>query len=277
MEHDETQIPGGVYLCQVDEKISCGACCGLYNVADPSSDGLTALLERRTDLFEKTPRDFDSLERFAEIIQSLENQNRPYPEFHHCPYLGLIGDRKSRPGCLLHPLGRGNKGVDHRGLSHWGGMACAGYFCPTCHDLPARYKTLFRGCSESWYLFGLMATETEALATFFSLIEARTNTILDPETALNRPDFVRAVNCFFALKTTWPHRPSPFNRLGNYFFKDNLYPRPELDYQALKMPVPAVDPVLRSLGTRCSTRTEAETAIETIDAIIRRAADALTA
>lgn len=28
--------PGGVYLCRVNENLSCGACCGLYNVPDLS-------------------------------------------------------------------------------------------------------------------------------------------------------------------------------------------------------------------------------------------------
>ncbi|GAB6096985.1 hypothetical protein JCM14469_32390 [Desulfatiferula olefinivorans] len=277
MVQSETQTPGGVYLCQVDESISCGACCGLYNVADPSFEGLTALLERRTDLFEKTPRDFDSLERFARTVESMENPERPYPEFHHCPYLGLIGEKKSRPGCLLHPLGHGNNGVDHRGLSHWGGMACAGYFCPTCHDLPARYKTLLRGCSGNWHIFGLMATESNALSSFFGLIEARTGALIRPAEALNRPDFIRAVNDFFELKITWPHRPAPFNRLGNYFFKDDLYPRPVLDYQTLGLSVPAVDAILRSLHTACNTRTEAKRAINIIETIIERAAFALSA
>ena len=37
-----------VYLCQVGERVSCGACCGLYNVADLSRDSLEDRLARRT-------------------------------------------------------------------------------------------------------------------------------------------------------------------------------------------------------------------------------------
>jgi hypothetical protein len=34
------QVPGGIYLCQVNEKVSCGVCCGLYNVAYPTKQNL---------------------------------------------------------------------------------------------------------------------------------------------------------------------------------------------------------------------------------------------
>ncbi|MCG6973724.1 MAG: hypothetical protein LJE66_11325 [Desulfobacterales bacterium] len=36
---------GGIYLCQVNDNVSCGACCGLYNVADPSEQNLTHILD----------------------------------------------------------------------------------------------------------------------------------------------------------------------------------------------------------------------------------------
>jgi hypothetical protein len=41
------QVPGGIYLCQVNENVSFGACCGLYNVADPSEQNLTNILDYR--------------------------------------------------------------------------------------------------------------------------------------------------------------------------------------------------------------------------------------
>lgn len=264
-----------MYLCQVSDSISCGACCGLYNVADPSFENLSALLERRTDLYDRTPRDFDSLAYFAEQVCAFENQRRPYPEFHHCPYLGLVGENRTRTGCLLHPLGKGNKGVDHRGLSHWGGLACAGYFCPTCHELPARYKTILRACAENWYIFGLAVTENEALATYFGLIESLLGQALDADKALANEDFKTAVCRFLSMKVSWPHRELPYNRLGNYFFKDNLYPRRRIDYQGLGLSIPNCDPILRSLDSCCATQNDAEQAIRAIDTMICRAADAL--
>jgi hypothetical protein len=206
--------PGGVYLCQTGESISCGACCGLYNVADPSREGLRVLLERRTDLFQQTPRNYDALIEFKTLIEASDNPDRPYPEFHHCPYIGLIGEDRSRPGCLLHPLGLGNNGVDHRGLSHWGGFACATYFCPTCTDVPARYKRILRQTSTDWYIYGLVVTEPGFLTGFFSQVESVLGRELTPSDG-TVPKFRETVSRFYGLKALWPHRPDGFTALGN--------------------------------------------------------------
>ncbi len=113
----DSDVPGGVYLCQISERISCGACCGLYNVADPSREGLTRMLAARTDAFAEVDRDVDAILSFKREVEAPENQERPFPDFHHCPYIGLVGRNHSRVGCLLHPLAKGNGGVDFRGVS----------------------------------------------------------------------------------------------------------------------------------------------------------------
>ena len=41
-----TEVPGGIYLCQVSETISCGACCGLYNVKDAFYENLEKILQQ---------------------------------------------------------------------------------------------------------------------------------------------------------------------------------------------------------------------------------------
>ncbi len=154
----DPEIPGGVYLCQVSETVSCGACCGLYNVADLSRDGLSALLARRTRRFAgMTGRDLDAVLSFRKWVEDSEPQQRPFAEFHHCPYIGLIGRNLSRPGCLLHPLG--NNGIDLRGISDYGGFACRAYFCPTHDCLSADIKILIRKAARDWFEYGLMITE----------------------------------------------------------------------------------------------------------------------
>jgi hypothetical protein len=62
MDH---KVPGQTYLCQVDETISCGACCGLYNVPDLDRQNLSALLEQRTARFAVTPRTPAAIDAFA--------------------------------------------------------------------------------------------------------------------------------------------------------------------------------------------------------------------
>lgn len=269
-EYDQ-DTPGGVYLCQTGETMSCGACCGLYNVAEPDCDSLTKLLRKRTGLFEKTPRDFDSLVRFKEQVESMENQKRPYPEFHHCPYLGFVGESLTRPGCLLHPLNTGNNGVDRRGLSEWGGLACATYFCPTCGKLPARYKQLLRMCCGNWHIYGLVIPETEMLSTYFSLIEQQLGHDLEVEGLSTCVSFQRAVRDFFQLKTDWPFRPEGFKRLGNYFFNDNLYPRTPIDYTGLGCDRSDKDALFKALGSEFKSRDELESADRLLTTLIHQA------
>ena len=154
----DPEIPGGVYLCQVSETVSCGACCGLYNVAELSRDGLHAMLARRTRrFFSMSGRDLDAVLSFRKWVEDSEPQERPFPEFHHCPYIGLIGPNLSRPGCLLHPLG--NSGIDLRGISDYGGFACRSYFCPTHDCLSAGIKILIREAARDWFEYGLVITE----------------------------------------------------------------------------------------------------------------------
>ncbi len=269
-ECDQT-TPGGVYLCQTGENMSCGACCGLYNVENPTKENLSAMLRQRTELFEKTPRDVDSLIRFKDQVESMEHPSRPYPEFHHCPYLGFVGKIRSRPGCLLHPLNTGNDSVDHRGLSHWGGFACSTYFCPTCTSLPVRYKKILRISCENWYVYGLVVTETHMLSTFFSLVERELSQELDPVALINNHKFTDVVSRFFNLKVSWPFRPEHFNRLGNYFFKDNLYPRTPVDYTALDVETSDKDAVFTALGSAFSSGKEVEAAESILSDIIRDA------
>lgn len=253
LETLDKSTPGGIYLCQINETLSCGACCGLYNVADSSYDTLLDMLTYRTQLFERTPRDYDSLVEFQEIIQAKEGSERPFPEFHHCHYIGLIGDGKKRPGCLLHPYGDGNNNVDHRGLSHWGGFACASYFCPTCSQLPKRFKQILRICADNWYIYGLIITETGMLNNFFTIMEESHGKELRPESFKANEPLRKTLFEFFNLKSTWEFRPEGFNKLGNYFFKDNLYPRDPIDYEGLGVQESPFNEILLALGSEFNT------------------------
>ncbi|MCP4691168.1 MAG: hypothetical protein GY859_24185, partial [Desulfobacterales bacterium] len=163
----DARAPGGVYLCQISERISCGACCGLYNVADQSRAGLTRMLAARTDAFAGVSRGVEAILSFKKEVEAAENRERPFPDFHHCPYIGLVGRDRSRVGCLLHPLAEGNRGVDFRGLSYYGGMACRVYFCPSCRELPRAHKEIIRETAENWHQYGLIITEAALVMAFF--------------------------------------------------------------------------------------------------------------
>ena len=256
MQNLDNSTPGGVYLCQISDTISCGACCGLFNIDNPSYENLYAILNHRTEIYENTPKEYDALLEFQTIIAVKESQIRPYPEFHHCNYIGLIGENRERPGCLLHPLGKGNNNVDWRGLSHWGGFACASYFCPTCAQLPARYKRALRACAGNWQIFGLIVTETKMIESVFTIIEERIKGEISAEVFEQNSQLQKATADLFNLKNTWSFRCSGFNAFGNYFFKDNLYPRNEINYAAFDRESSEFDEIFKALGTEFKTNTE---------------------
>jgi len=267
-------VPGGVYLCQVNERISCGACCGLYNVADPTFESLLDVLLYRTEAFQRVERDVEAIVAFQEKIQHKECQKRPLPEFHHCPFLGLVGDGFSRVGCLLHPLNKGNKGIDLRGMSFYGGMACRVYFCPAHHGLSAAVKEIVRQAAKNWYIYGLVVTEREMLNAFFQEVEGRIHRRVEKEDIIDHA-CLDAVRAFFNLKISWPYRHHPCNGLSNYFFEDNLYPKPSVDYGIAGRRGSRYDVILRALGSCFFSASQLREAEVLIDGIIGTLATAI--
>lgn len=267
----DAATPGGVYLCQVNDRISCGACCGLYNVADASAPGLTKILTRRTTVFATVPRTVSAILDFAARVGTRENPHRPYPEFHHCPFIGLVGDGPSRVGCLLHPLADGNAGVDFRGLSHYGGMACRIYFCPTCKTLPARYKILLRETARDWHDYGLLITEHRFTAAFFAEVERRVGRELDPDVVLADAALREAVAGLFPLKSDWPWRDVP-SKPAAYFFEDDLYPPGPVIYPPGDESPSRFDAMFRELESRFGTVADLRAAEARVENLVRRLA-----
>lgn len=201
---------GGIYLCQVSDTISCGACCGLYNTEYASFETLHARLAARTDAFARVPRDPAAIQNFARDVGSREPSERPLPGFHHCPFVGLIGPKRTRVGCLLHPLAEGNHGVDLRGLSHYGGMACKICFCPAHRVLSSRFREVLRRTAPNWHAYGILITEARTLECLFRAAETKSGGALTmdivtgtPSKPFRRPDssctFSSYVLLFFLL------------------------------------------------------------------------------
>ena len=269
-ESDAAVIPGGVYLCQVDEKVSCGACCGVYNCADASRAGLQERLAFRTERFRKVPRDTEAIDAFQEQMERRESRQRPYPDFYHCPFLGLVGSENSRVGCLLHPLADGNHGVDLRGLSFYGGLACRSYFCPSHRNLPAVYKTIIKSVCTDWYVYGLAVTEERLLAGFFGDIERRLGRCLEPADITGSLEARQAVAEFLGLKLLWPFHGPAWQGPANYFFNDGLYPHPPIDYERLGARLSPHDAILRELSSAFSSQAELTAAEARIEDLLVR-------
>lgn len=269
-EDMDDQVPGGVYLCQINENVSCGACCGLYNVADPSRESLTRMLARRAALFETVPRGCDAIEDFGRQMAIEAGAGRLFPEFHHCPYTGLIGPNRSRVGCLLHPHADGNGGADFRGLSYYGGMACRRYFCPTYHRTPKPMKELIRCGAFDWYAYGLIITEADCLCAIFDRLRARG---CDASGSFFRNDTGARLACalqLINLKLTWPFQPNSATDRVNYFFKDRLYEKPDIHYGETGADRSRYDDIFKNLVSVFHNEDQLRRAERMIDDLIDR-------
>lgn len=264
----DTAVPGHVYLCQISPSVSCGGCCGLYNVADPSFSGLEAILKHRTTAFAGVRRTADDIYKFQNAVMSIENQKRPFRDFHHCPFIGLIGRNRNRVGCLLHPEADGNDGVDFRGLSWYGGMACRSYFCPTYRQLPGRFKIAVREAAPNWYLYGLIITEVNMLACFLTAVENRLGRRLQRGDVLNHPDWNKALQRFFQLKIDWPFRSCDSCGPANYFFEDGQYSCAPVKYPGGCAGLSPYDKIFRALHSSFESPESLQAAEDCIDRLL---------
>jgi hypothetical protein len=258
------------YLCQTPEGASCGACCGLYNVREWSFEALRDLLLLRTALYDETPGNFEAILKFRDRIVAEECPERPIEDFHHCPYIGLLGENKSRVGCLLHPLNPKNNNFDFRGLSDYGGMTCRVYFCPSSVKLLKPAARIVKILVKDWHAYGLIITETKLLNAFFEKIEESMAGFIDERIILQNPATVCAISEFLALKLKWPFRKKGHPYPANYFFNDNLCPKPKIDYQALGASVSRYDVILEELVSDFDSPAALASAENQLDDILAR-------
>jgi hypothetical protein len=251
--------------------VSCGACCGLYNCARASRESLEEVIALNTTEFQKVPRTPDAITDFQVKMERRDPRPRPYPDFYHCPFLGFIGANHSRVGCLLHPQGDGNQGVDYRGLGFYGGMACREYFCPSHRNLPAAYKEIVKAVSTDWYAYGLVITEERMLAGFFGELERRLGRGLTAADIQSSPDARSAVADFLQLKLRWPYRRPDWKGVGNYFFNDGRYLPPALDYGRIGAELSPHDLILQELSSAFDSPAELKNAETIIERLLERA------
>ena len=256
-----------LYLCQVSGGVSCGACCGLYNVCNLTRASLETLLTERTNAFARIPRAPEALDDFGRRQLGWTPSERPYPHFHHCPFVGLIGGQHARVGCLLHPDEPGNDGRDWRELSYYGAKACRTYFCPTTRLLNPAHQCIIRQGFDHWYLYGLIVTEHRLWSAFFIELERRVGRAVTGEDFKGRPDARRLLVNFAALKLDWPFRPKGAPGPCHFFFDDDSYPRREVERADAAIPASPYETIFRELESRFMNPQEmqqAETMVATI-------------
>lgn len=249
-----------VYLCQVSETVSCGACCGLYNLPDLSRTNLELLLSKRTKDFRSVSRTEDGIFEFQRRHKGPHRLSRPFPQFHHCPFLGFIGGERRSVGCLLHPAMPGNDGVDYRSLSWYGEKACRTYFCPTTNKLHSVYKSILIQAIDNWYDFGLIVTEHSLVTAYFKEVESRLGRHVTLSDYSQNSLATNALRKFAKLKSEWPFRRNDAPGPCNFFFENGLYPRPAIFRATPDIPLSAYENILRELDSGFSSAEEIEAA-----------------
>jgi len=265
-----------IYLCQVSETVSCGACCGLYNLPDISREKLEILLSRRTGDFASVPRTEDGIFEFQRRNKGPHRLSRPFAQFHHCPFLGIIGGEKRCVGCLLHPAMPGNNGKDYRFLSWYGEQACRTYFCPAANKLPDVYQSILIQTIDNWYDFGLIVTEYSLLMAYFREVESRLGRHIAVSDYTQNFLAASAFREFAELKSKWPYRRKNGPGPCNYFFENTMYPRPVVFRATPGIRLSSYEKIFRELDSGFSSAEEIEAADQLLDDLFLKTERALT-
>ena len=265
-----------VYLCQVSKKVSCGACCGLYNLPNLSREKLESLLTRRTEDFAQVPRTEDEIFDFQRRNKAPHRLSRPFPQFHHCPFLGLIGSKKCRVGCLLHPDSPGNNGKDYRSLSWYGEKACRTYLCPSTKKLPPVYTSILSQALDDWYAFGLIVTEYVLVTAYFKEVETRIGMDVTISDYTLNSEAMNAFKEFTELKSRWPYRRKNSPGPCNFFFENGLYPKPNVYRANPDIPISPYEIIFRELDSGFSSEKEIAAAEQLLDSLFDKIERVLT-
>lgn len=271
---DRMDDTNDVYLCQVSKTVSCGACCGLYNLPNLSREKLEILLLKRTDDFAAVPRTEDGIYEFKRRNRGPHRLSRPFPQFHHCPFLGLIGSQESRVGCLLHPAAPGNN-KDYRSMSWYGEHACRTYFCPSTNKLVPVYQSILKRAIDNWYDFGLIVTEHALVNAYFKEVESRIGRPITVSDYTLNIEAMEAIREFAALKGTWPYRRNDSLGPCNFFFENGLYPRPDVFRTSPDIRLSHYEKIFRELDSGFSTEKEIAAAEKILDRLFLQAEKAI--
>jgi hypothetical protein len=123
-------------LCQANQnnsdnkgQVSCGSCCGLFNL-DLNTQEYKKLLRERTEEFNESV-DFQVTHTMPAYRQSREKKEESLTKkddtTYNCPFLGYLDSHQSRIGCMIHPVRTGNP--KSQNFSFYGSSICLGYEC----------------------------------------------------------------------------------------------------------------------------------------------------
>jgi hypothetical protein len=230
-------------LCQRGEA-SCGACCGVYNRADPSRAAVAELLDRRTAALASVPRTPEAFRAAAARLR--EEEAAPlFPSVRVCPLLGWLDAERTRAGCLAHPLATG--GADLRDCGAYDAGICASFFCPSHAWLSEDEAALVaQACAGDAYLYGLVVTDVPFLRAALAGVAALTGARV-ARRHLDGGRFLGALRRLLALKEELA--PGSEGLFGAFRAGADGEPVPRaIDYGALGREASPHDAILTCVG-----------------------------
>jgi hypothetical protein len=204
-------------LCRPDDQKSCAACCGLYNIPIATRPTLLKNLETRTILFRQIERSVEEIEKYEDLIRASGAVSRVDDAIHVCEFTGFLDEAFRIVGCLLHPSSPGNRGVDLRGLCHYGSMACKTFFCPAWEALDHRLRSILFDTIEDWHLYGLIITDVDFVRSLFGLVEERLGQEIE-QGRLSAGPARRIFQQMLSWKDSWPFGRLSSMRKSRYYF-----------------------------------------------------------
>ncbi|WP_411823740.1 hypothetical protein [Leptospira sp. 'Mane'] len=148
-------------LCHPDKgNVSCGACCGLFNL-ELDANGYKNLLQSRTDEFQSNVN-FAIRHTFPAFRQSrekIESSIRKKDEMtYNCPFLGYVNRDGKKIGCMIHPIFTGDP--KSQNFSFYGASICQAYDCKNKeHELALIWEDMFVKVSEDSVQFSHLAAD----------------------------------------------------------------------------------------------------------------------
>lgn len=163
-------------LCHPDlGNVSCGACCGLFNLK-LSSKEFKSLLTERTSEFQSTVN-FEVRHSFPIYRKNRETKETQIPKkdemTYNCPFLGYVDTTKQRIGCMIHPIFTGDP--KSQNFSFYGASICQAYDCKNKESVLADlWETLFVEIAKDSVEFSFLAADhifVNALEKLFTHFE----------------------------------------------------------------------------------------------------------
>lgn len=185
------------HLCQPGGRVSCGACCGLYNFRDYSRAAVTGSLARHTERLAATERTPQAFHATARALKA-EDPSPLFTQVRVCPMLGFLDSERTRVGCLAHPKVTG--GPDLRDCGVYSASVCEQFECPSFLWLDEAQATWVREASPDWYLYGLVVTDVEFVRGCLKLISDALVAPVPMQRLWSVPAALEASTRLFALK-----------------------------------------------------------------------------